>query len=115
MGGDGMRKEEWIQLFLEHTHTRLDYPFKKVPNTSIGVLRQIHNDKWVVLIGEKNNQLYINVKVKPEMVEELVTYRGVSYGYHMNKKHWVTITVNDTLLDKEAVLKLVLLSEQLTK
>lgn len=110
-----MTKDEWLTYFLDRTQTYLDYPFRQLKNNPPCVLRQQHNHKWVVLFGERHGQLYMNVKVKPDMVEELVMCQGVTYGYHMNKKHWVTINVNNTALTLEEITQLVLLSERLTK
>lgn len=40
----------------------------------------------------------INLKAEPQDVTGLVeTYAAVERGYHMNKKHWVTVQVDGTL------------------
>ena len=40
----------------------------------------------------------INLKAEPQDVTGLVdTYDAVSRGYHMNKKHWVTVRLDDSL------------------
>lgn len=40
----------------------------------------------------------INVKCEPEKAIELrETYEAVQPGYHMNKKHWNTIQLNDSI------------------
>jgi predicted DNA-binding protein (MmcQ/YjbR family) len=55
----------------------------------------------------------INVKCEPEKAIELrERYHAVKEGYHMSKKHWNTITVNDDMNDKE-ILQWVLHSYQL--
>jgi predicted DNA-binding protein (MmcQ/YjbR family) len=44
----------------------------------------------------------INVKCNPEKAIELrEQYHAVKEGYHMNKKHWNTILVNDDMPDHE--------------
>lgn len=49
----------------------------------------------------------INLKCDPERAIELrEQFTSVQPGYHMNKKHWNTVVVNDDLSDKE-VLKLI--------
>jgi len=49
----------------------------------------------------------INLKCDPEKALELrEQFSAVQPGYHMNKKHWNTVIVNDDLSDKE-VLKLI--------
>jgi len=43
----------------------------------------------------------INLKVSPEEGVELrERYAAVQPGYHMNKKHWVTVLVDGTIPDK---------------
>ena len=42
----------------------------------------------------------LNVKCNPEIALELrETYQAVLPGYHMNKKHWNTIMVNEDVND----------------
>ena len=48
---------------------------------------------------EKGEQK-INLKCAPERSEELRgEYEGVNPGWHMNKKHWNTVTLNDDVSD----------------
>jgi predicted DNA-binding protein (MmcQ/YjbR family) len=43
----------------------------------------------------------INLKVQPEMGVELrERYPAVQPGYHMNKKHWITVIIDGSLPDK---------------
>jgi predicted DNA-binding protein (MmcQ/YjbR family) len=40
----------------------------------------------------------INLKAEPQDVTGLVeTYDTISRGYHMNKKHWITVQLDDSL------------------
>ena len=40
----------------------------------------------------------INLKAEPPDVTGLVeTYPAVTRGYHMNKKHWITVRLDDSL------------------
>lgn len=49
--------------------------------------------KWFVLLSTLNGKQIVNVKVDPFDGERLrETYEGITPGYHMNKKHWITIT-----------------------
>lgn len=48
--------------------------------------------KWFVLFTELEGTPIINVKADPADVRLLTsTYEGMTPGYHMNKKHWVTL------------------------
>jgi predicted DNA-binding protein (MmcQ/YjbR family) len=43
----------------------------------------------------------INLKVDPEEgVERRESYPAVQPGYHMNKKHWITVRMDGSLPDK---------------
>ena len=43
----------------------------------------------------------INLKCKPEKVPDRIeNYSAVQPGYHMNKKHWITILMDGTIPDK---------------
>jgi predicted DNA-binding protein (MmcQ/YjbR family) len=43
----------------------------------------------------------INLKVEPEVGEELrERYLSVQPGYHMNKKHWITVLIDGSISDK---------------
>jgi predicted DNA-binding protein (MmcQ/YjbR family) len=43
----------------------------------------------------------INLKVNPEEGEELrERYPSVQAGYHMNKKHWITVLMDGSVPDK---------------
>lgn len=49
--------------------------------------------KWFALLGTLNDKHILNVKVDPFEGERLrETYCGITPGYHMNKRHWITIT-----------------------
>lgn len=42
----------------------------------------------------------INLKCKPEKAEQLRSeYEGVTSGYHMNKKHWNTVSTDGSISD----------------
>ena len=41
----------------------------------------------------------INVKINPSCLDELLNINGIYEAYHMNKKNWVTIILDNTLDD----------------
>ena len=41
----------------------------------------------------------INIKLDEETIQKLVKQKGFYKAYHMNKKSWITIVLNDTLDD----------------
>ena len=60
--------------------------------------------KMFALIAVKETPLRINLKCDPELALHLrAAYDAVQPGYHMNKKHWNTITIDGSLPDEEIV------------
>jgi predicted DNA-binding protein (MmcQ/YjbR family) len=55
----------------------------------------------------------INVKLDEDMIEELLKKDGFYPAYHMNKKYWISIILDNTLSDKE-IQKYILLSYNFT-
>lgn len=52
------------------------------------------------LLTNLNGELTINVKCLPEKAIELREhYPAINAGYHMNKKHWNTISIDGSLSD----------------
>ncbi len=56
----------------------------------------------IFLIASLNPPASINVKCDPEKAIELrEKYDSVTPGYHMNKTHWNTVELNNSIPDKE--------------
>lgn len=74
-----------------------------------GIFRNPRNEKWYGLIMNIDRSKIepkssgeievINVKLDPEKIQELLTKDGFYPAYHMNKKNWITISLDDTLPD----------------
>ena len=43
----------------------------------------------------------INIKLEPNEIEYLIKQDGFYLAYHMNKKNWITIILNDTISDEK--------------
>ena len=55
----------------------------------------------IFLLTDLEGDLFINVKCDPDKAIELrEKYSCVSPGYHMNKRHWNTISVDDSVSGK---------------
>lgn len=55
----------------------------------------------IFLIANLNPPVSINLKCDPEKAVELrEKYSSVTPGYHMNKLHWNTIVLDDSISDK---------------
>lgn len=52
-------------------------------------------------LSDVENFVSINLKVDPEKGAELrEQYPSVQPGYHMNKKHWITVQIDGSISDK---------------
>jgi predicted DNA-binding protein (MmcQ/YjbR family) len=91
-----MNFNETATYLLSKKGAKFDYPFDKTTR----VYRVA--DKMFALMSDKE-PLSINLKCNPLYALELRSlYESVKGGYHMNKKHWNTVTlggdVDDALL-----------------
>jgi len=78
-----------------------DYPFDE----EVRVYRIA--EKIFALTAEKH-PLRVNLKCDPIYALELRSiYEGVSGGYHMNKKHWNTVMLEETDVDDETIEELI--------
>ena len=60
------------------------------------------NGKIFLLMGMDSEPLSFNVKCNPDLALELrENYACVQPGYHMNKKHWNTVTVDGSVSFKQ--------------
>src|ERR1700733_7583510 len=58
--------------------------------------------KIFLLLGLDNSPLQFNAKCDPERAIELrEQYECIIPGYHMNKKHWNTVIIDNTLTRKQ--------------
>ncbi len=64
-----------------------------------GIMMKITKDK----LGIKDNSLVeiIDLKIKPEKLMAIVDNKKYFLGYHMNKKHWLTIILDYSIPTKE--------------
>ena len=96
-----------------------EFLWSKFPG--FAVYRNINNNKWYAIIMNINlNKIsndsgeveIINVKLGSDKVQKLLDKKGFYEAYHMSKKEWILIVLNDTLKDQE-IFKLVDESYQL--
>ena len=102
-----------------------DFPWKQSKYQSCGVFRHADNLKWFALImnvrrrlitkgGDNSTVDIINLKSEPDMIEQLTRQTGIYPAYHMNRKHWISVSLDDTLTD-DRVMALLAKSFELTK
>ncbi len=96
-------------LIMQKFDIHPDFPWKISPE--FGVFRNKGNKKWFALLMnidrdklEKSSTgmiEVINVKVNQNKVSLLLKKKGIFPAYHMNKKNWITIALDDSLSDQE--------------
>ncbi|EHR31838.1 MmcQ/YjbR family DNA-binding protein [Helcococcus kunzii] len=102
-----------------------EFPWKDKANDKSGIFRHLHNQKWFALImniekgkltKDENNDLLdaINLKIDPKDGKSLRSRNGIFEAYHMNKKHWITVILDESISDDD-VMKLIEKSFELTK
>ncbi len=82
-----------------------DYLWEDTPDAS--VIRHTDNHKWFALLmkmpystlglnrpGEVD---FINLKSDPDLIETLTHESGILPAYHMNKRHWLTVLLDDSV------------------
>ncbi|MBR9787070.1 MAG: MmcQ/YjbR family DNA-binding protein [Vibrionaceae bacterium] len=56
--------------------------------------------KMFAILAQRNDREYVSVKVKPEDGEVLTSqFADITPGYHLNKKHWITVYFNGDVED----------------
>ena len=101
-----------ITEYINNTyHDKPEFLWDKFKN--YGVFRNKGNNKWYAIImninkskieHNSNEEIEIlNIKLDNSKIEKLLKRKGFYKAYHMNKKGWITITLDNTLKDKEII------------
>jgi predicted DNA-binding protein (MmcQ/YjbR family) len=90
-----MDARELRRSCLKQTGAVEDFPFG--PNTSVFKVA----GKMFALSALEGTPLEVSVKCEPEIAVQLRgSYEAIRPGYHLNKRHWNTVTVDGSLPDK---------------
>ena len=98
---------------------QLEYLWEKSPDTA--VLRHEGNQKWYAVLMripwdklEKGREGLVEaVNLKHDQVADLLSKKGIYPAFHMNKRYWISVPLDDSLSDEE-VLELIEKSWNLT-
>lgn len=92
-----------IQYIKDKYDDDLEYLWEKFPNNAIW--RNKHNSKWYGLIvslpgtkiGLESDELIdiIDLRYQKDNIDEIIDNKKIFAGYHMNKKGWITIILNN--------------------
>ncbi len=78
-----------------------DYPFDDV-------VRVYRIAEKIFALTSDTHPLSVNLKCDPIYALELRSlYEGVTQGYHMNKKHWNTVMLEESDVDDESIKELI--------
>ena len=98
---------------------QLEYLWEKSPDTA--VLRHEDSKKWYAVLMrilwdrlDKGREGLVEVvNLKNNQVADLLSQKGIYPAFHMNKRYWISLTLDETLSDDE-VLDLLEISWNLT-
>jgi len=87
-----MTHKEVEEYILSMPNVVLDYPFGE------GVAVYKVAGKMIALIQEGKQPIQLSLKCDPELSKVLQKrYESVMPGYHLNKKHWITVVLTGQL------------------
>ena len=92
----GLSHKEIENYILSMPNATLGYPFGE------GVAVYRVKQKMFALIREGVTPVNLSLKSDPELAKVLVArYESVMPGYHLNKKHWISVVLSGQLSPKE--------------
>ena len=101
-------------LIYKYFNVKPDFPWKdQKTGADAGVFRKNVKGKWFALImnikkdrlilNAKENADIINLKLESDEIETLIKKEGFYPAYHMNKKYWITLILDETLSDETII------------
>lgn len=100
---------EIINYIKDKYNNELEFLWEKFDNNAI--VRRKDNKKWYGLFGiisldklgiDSHKEVEI-LNVRCDNVENVVDNKTIFLGYHMNKKHWITIILNNNMSTKNII------------
>lgn len=114
--------KEIVDFAQKHYGAHLEFLWKNAPD--IAVLRRYDTQKWYAVLFVMNKSKLdkkstdvidiVDLHISPEKIEKFVDGKNIFAGYHMNKKHWLTVCL-DGSVDSGRVLELLQESFDLAK
>lgn len=94
-----LTREEAVAACLRLRDTFEDYPFDDFNWTC---MRRRSNKRIFAAIYERQGRIWINLKTEPIRGELLrMAYAAVVPGYHMNKRHWISVILDGSMTDED--------------
>ena len=96
-----------MTLVQENYEDQLEYLWEKSPDTA--VLRHDDNQKWYAVLMkisweklDKSREGQVDVvNLKHDQVANLLLEKGIYPAFHMNKRYWISLPLDDTLSDEQ--------------
>ena len=93
----------------ENYEDQLEYLWEKSPDTA--VLRHDDNQKWYAVLMkisweklDKSREGQVEVvNLKHDQVADLLLEKGIYPAFHMNKRYWLSLPLDDTLSDEQVL------------
>ncbi len=111
------QKDRIVNFVINEYDNKLEYLWPDTPDC--GIIRHNENKKWYFVLMNININKIVANSNKNEFIIVLRSNKekdniNIFPGYHMNKKNWITIILDDSLKDEE-VFELIKESYELTK
>ena len=98
-----------MTLVQENYENQLEYLWEKSPDTA--VLRHDDNQKWYAVLMkisweklDKSREGQVEVvNLKHDQVADLLVEKGIYSAFHMNKRYWISLPLDDTLTDEKVL------------
>ena len=98
-----------MTLVQEKFENQLEYLWEKSPDTA--VLRHDDNQKWYAVLMkisweklDKSREGQVEVvNLKHDQVADLLLEKGIYPAFHMNKRYWLSLPLDDTLSDEQVL------------
>ena len=98
-----------MALVQEKYGNQLEYLWEKSPDTA--VLRHEDNQKWYAILmripwdrlDKGRDGLVEAVNLKHDQVSNLLEKKGIYPAFHMNKRYWISLPLDDTLTDEKVL------------
>ncbi|WP_076419410.1 MmcQ/YjbR family DNA-binding protein [Colwellia sp. UCD-KL20] len=88
--------EKYKKYILSKPESTIDFPF----GDDVSVFKV--KNKMFALIGERNDLMMMNLKCDPDESAALRDiFPSVTEGYHMSKKHWISIYFDGSVPESE--------------
>ena len=98
-----------MALVQEKYGNQLEYLWEKSPDTA--VLSHEDNQKWYAILmriswdrlDKGREGLVEAVNLKHNQVADLLSQNGIYPAFHMNKRYWISLPLDDTLTDEKVL------------